>query len=99
MKKSIFITIILLFSSFPLYAGGSTFCKNPDTWEYFKSMTKKYPDNVPLQILHALKIGLCIKLEQNSITEKEATKLFNDMVDSVADMRGNELEQKGKEGF
>lgn len=97
MKKLIIITIILLFSSFSLYAEDSSFCNNPDTWEYFESMTKKYPDDVPLQILHALKIGLCIKLEQNSITETEAIKLFNNMVDSVANMRDENEEQDGKE--
>ena len=47
MKKIIIISIILLFSSFPVYGDDSTFCNDPKTWEYFESMTKKYPDDVP----------------------------------------------------
>ena len=31
-------------------------------------MAKKFPEDIPLQILHALRIGLCVKIEQNSIS-------------------------------
>jgi len=99
MKKMVIISILLIFSSFSVYAEDLSFCNDPETWEYFGSMTKKYPDDIPLQILHALKIGLCVKIGQNSITETEAINLFNDMVDTVAGMRGGIEEQKGKENF
>lgn len=97
MKKLIVITILLLFSSFPLYADDSSFCGDPKIWEYFESMTEKYPDDIPLQILHALKVGLCVKIDQNSISTPEAINLFNDMVDTVANKRGNKEEQEKKE--
>lgn len=90
------ISFLILFSSLPVYGEDSSFCDNPETWEYFESMTKKYPDDIPLQILHALKIGLCLKIAQNSITESEAINLFNDMVDHVAELRGIEKEQVEK---
>lgn len=99
MKKIILISILLFLSFVPVYADDSTFCKDPDTWEYFESMLKKHPDDVPLQILHALKIGLCVKIEQNSITETEAINLFNDTIDVVANMRGEIEEQEGKESL
>ena len=99
MKKIIIISIVLIFLSLPVYAEDLSFCNDPDTWEYFESMTKKYPEDVPLQILHALKIGLCVKIGQNSITETEAVNLFNDMVDTVAGMRGEIGEEDGKETF
>ena len=97
MKTMVIISILLIFSSFPVYSEDLSFCNDPETWEYFESMTKKYPDDVPLQILHALKIGLCAKIGQNSITETEAINLFNDMVDTVAGMRGEIEKQEGKE--
>jgi hypothetical protein len=99
MKKLILISIILLFSSFPLFADDSTFCDDPNTWKYFESMSKKYPEDVPVQILHALKIGLCVKIGQNSISTTEAINLFNDMVDTVANKRGDEKEQEGKKSL
>jgi hypothetical protein len=97
MKKIIVISILLLFSYFTTYAEDSTFCDDTKTWEYFESMTEKYPDDIPLQILHALKIGLCVKIDQNSVNTNEAINLFNDMVDSAANMRGEIEEQEKKE--
>ena len=96
MKKIILISILLLFLSFPVYADDSTFCADQDTWKNFESMIKKYPNDIPLQILHALKIGLCIKIEQNSISSQEAINLFNDTVDTMANKRGEIEEQEGK---
>ena len=50
----------------------------------------------PLQIIHALKIGLCVKIGQNTISTPEAINLFNDMIDTVANKRGEIEEQEGK---
>jgi len=60
-------------------------------------MAEKFPEDIPLQILHALRIGLCVKIEQNSISFEDATDLFNDMFDTVINKRGDEDEQEGKE--
>ena len=60
-------------------------------------MVEKNPNDIPLQILHALKIGLCVKIEQNSISSPEAIHLFNDMVDTMAEKRDEEKKQEGKE--
>ena len=63
----------------------------------FETLAKKYPDDIPVQILHALKIGLCVKIAQNSISIPEAINLYNDMIDTVANKRGDEEEEKKKE--
>ena len=89
--------MILLFSSLPLSAEDDpTFCKNPQAWDHINAMVEKNPNDIPLQILHALKIGLCVKIEQNSISSPEAVHLFNDMVDTMAEKRGAEEEREGK---
>lgn len=97
MKKIILISILLFLSLVPVYADDSTFCNDPSTREYFESTTKKYPDDIPLQILHALKIGLCVKIDQNSITTTEAINLFNDMIDTVVNKRGEKEDAEKKE--
>jgi len=38
----------------------------------------------------------CVKIEQNSISTPEAINLFNDMIDTVANKRGEIEEQEGK---
>jgi len=98
MKKLIIISMVLLLFSLPLYADDDpTFCNNPQAWDHINSMVEKDPNDIPLQILHALKIGLCVKLEQNSISSPEAINLFNDMVDAIANRRGEEAMMEGKE--
>ena len=96
MKKIIILSILLLLLSFPVFADESTFCNDPGTWDHFNAMVKENPNDVPLQILHALKIGLCAKIEQNSISTPEAINLFNDMIDTVANKRGEIEELEGK---
>ena len=64
---------------------------------HFETMAKEYTDDIPLQILHALKIGLCVKITQNSISTAEAINLFNDMVDTLANKRGEIEEQEKRE--
>jgi hypothetical protein len=95
MKKIIVILILLLFLSFPVCANDQSFCDDTNIWDRFNAMVEKNPNDIPLQILHALKIGLCVKIEANSITTTEAMNLFNDMVDTVANKRG-EQEEVGK---
>jgi hypothetical protein len=98
MKKLIIISMMLLLSSLPLYADDDpTFCNNPQAWDHINTMVEKDPNDIPLLILHALKIGLCVKLEQNSINSPEAINLFNDMVDSMANKRDEEEVREGAE--
>ena len=96
MKK--FIIFILLFSTFSVYAEDSSFCDDPALWDNFNSMVKRNPNDIPLQILHALRIGLCVKIKQNTISKQEALYLFDDMLMNVANKRGEEeeIQKKGK---
>ena len=96
MKKVIIIIVILFFCSFPLYAE-TNFCHDPETWKQWNKIAKKNPNDIPLQILHALRIGLCVKIEKNSITFEEATDLFNDMYYDMLDKIDEEERlKKGK---
>jgi len=70
------------------------FCNDPKTWEHFSSIIEAKPDDIPLQILHALKIGLCVKIQDNSITTNEAIQLFNDMVDTAANNKEDKTQKE-----
>jgi len=96
MKKIIIITIALLFLSFPVLADDLSFCTDLQELENLESIAKKYPNDIPVQILHALRIGLCVKINQNSITTTEAIHLYNDMLDTLINKSGEEEEQEGK---
>lgn len=82
------ILLFLIALSLPLSAQEpENYCLDPQTWVSWDEMAKKYPDDDPLQILHALRIGLCIKIEQGTITLQDATDLMNDYSDIVINER------------
>ena len=97
MKNAFLIIALLLFLACPAYSDDSKFCNDPPHWEHFNSMVENDPDNIPLQILHALKIGLCIKIDQNSISTQEAIGLFTDMLNTLIDKVDEAEKQKGQE--
>ena len=97
MKNAFLIIALLLFLACPAYPDDSKFCNDPPHWEHFNSMVENDPDNIPLQILHALKIGLCIKIDQNSISTQEAIGLFTDMLNTLIDNVDEAEKQEGKE--
>jgi hypothetical protein len=88
---------VIMAVCWPVNADDSAFCNDPAMWEHFDNMAAEYPDDAPLQILHALKIGLCVKISQGSITTGAAIALFNDMVDTVANKRGDADDQDNKD--
>jgi hypothetical protein len=96
MKKTVLIVALLLFLAWPVYSDNSKFCNDPPHWEHFNSMVADDPENIPLQILHALKIGLCVKIEQNSISTEEAVGLFTDMLNTLIDKVDEAEKQEGK---
>jgi hypothetical protein len=60
-------------------------------------MVANDPENIPLQILHALKIGLCLKIDQNSISTQEAIRLFTDMLNTLIEKVDEAEKQEDKE--
>ena len=98
MKK--YLIVLILYFCFGTLAWadeGEKFCNDPKAWEHFNSMVEEYPTDIAVQILHALKIGLCQKIQNNSISPSEAIDLFNNMVDSAADLRGKEDASDGQD--
>jgi hypothetical protein len=93
MKRVAAIIMLIMAVSWPVWADDSAFCHDPAMWDHFDTMAADYPEDVPLQILHALKIGLCVKISQGSISTGAAITLFNDMLDTVANKRGEDAEQ------
>ncbi len=90
MKILIGIVVVLfLCVPAPVYAGDEAFCIDPKGWEHFDSLAREYSEDVPVQLLHALKIGLCEKVAKNTIRLEAAIEIFNDMVDSVMNKRGD----------
>ena len=85
MRKITVMTILFLIISvsFVVANQNDNYCHDIESWTEWNKMVKKYPDDIPLQILHALRIGLCKKIEEKTISFETANKIFNQLHDSV----------------
>ena len=59
------------------------YCHDQDGWEQWENLVRKYPNDSNLQALHALRIGLCIKIDQGSILLEDAIDIFNHAHEAV----------------
>ena len=53
------------------------YCNDQKGWEEWDDLIRKCPNDSDLQALHALRIGLCIKIEQGSINLEDAIDIFD----------------------
>ena len=81
MWKILAICFVLLM---PLSAVASTdeydssYCKDPEETKKWTSILEKNPNSDAVAALHALWIGLCVKVETQSLTTARANQIFED---------------------
>ncbi len=56
------------------------FHKAKKQWD---ALIEKYPGNMDIQMLHAVRIGLCKKIEDGSISFETASEAFNGLHETV----------------
>ena len=98
IKRIAGITLLfaLVFSSSLAYTEEQTnYCLKKDSWKEWEALVKKYPNDEDVQSLHALRLGLCLKIEQGSITFGMATAIFNRTHEMVVKMKESERERAG----
>lgn len=52
------------------------YCTDKESWDEWEDLVVKYPGDEDIIILHALRLGLCAKVNRNDITVKQATDIF-----------------------
>ena len=79
--KLIWITIIAFFaiSSLAFAEENKNYCHDPQTWVEWDNLIKKNPGNMDIHFLHAVRIGLCRKVDEGTISFDKATEIFNDL--------------------
>ena len=90
----IILVFVLAFSSSPGFTEEPTnYCLDKESWNEWNALVKKYPNDEDLQTLHALRLGLCVKIEQGSITFEQATDIFNRAHEMVIQRAKSEREK------
>lgn len=97
MKKTLFI-LALVFAGWVQPVPGEepeNYCHDPAAEAQWQALVAKRPKDYDLQALHALRIGLCLKVDQGGLTVQEATAIFERARDAL--IRKREAESKTKE--
>jgi hypothetical protein len=85
MRKLIITIIVLLI---PLAAQAEkNYCHDPESNAEWEELINKHPNDMGIQALHALRIGLCQKVDEEVLTIPEATKIFEDMRKALIERR------------
>jgi len=89
------ITIILLpaFS----FAQDENFCNDKKSWKEWNKLARKYPQDMDVQMLHAVRIGFCRKIEEGTISFEMANDIFNQLHESVIKRSKEQQEQHKKD--
>ncbi len=65
--------------SLTLKAGKKNFCNEPDANLQWEPLILEYPDDMQIHTLHALRVGLCFKVNRGDLTVGQAMKIFENM--------------------
>ena len=97
--KAVIISVIFptLFSNTQSICAEENYCNDQKSWEEWDELVKKYPADMDIQTLHALRLGLCVKVARGDITIQEATDIFENAREKVINRKKIEglQEEKG----
>ncbi len=96
-KKRIIIVLMLssLFVFYTLITKETSHYSNPKAHLEWIALIEKYPDDMSLQTLHALRLGLRMKVERGDINLDEATEVFEKIKKSFIKKK-DQLENNSK---
>jgi hypothetical protein len=88
MTKRAFIglSLIFVFSSL-VYAESENYCHDKESWKKWDALVEKNPNDTEVQALHALRIGLCVKVDRGGITLDRATEIFESAREAIIQKR------------
>lgn len=69
--------------SSPAFAEDVNYCQDKASWKKWDELIQKYPHDMDIQMLHAVRIGFCKKIEDGSVEFDIAQYAFNRLHDMV----------------
>ncbi len=95
---SIVLTLSILLLYFSYYEKDKNNCNGTDTNIQWEALNQKYPDDVQVHALHAIRMGLFFKVGRGDITVSQATEIYENMrnVLTNAKERDKKLEEVSK---
>ena len=96
-KTIIVLTLSILLFSCSLYAEDKNYCNDPGTNMQWETMAQEHPDDLQIHALHAIRLGLCFKVDRGDLTVDQATEIFENMRSALIDAKVSEIEEELKE--
>ncbi len=59
------------------------YCQDQESWNEWDALVEKYPNDSDIQTLHALRIGLCLKVQRGDLSGQEASDIFENARESI----------------
>ena len=98
MKKLIIVLILILFTV-PSFVQDENFCNDKESWKEWNKLALKYPQDMDVQMLHAVRIGFCKKNNDGTISFKMANEIFNRLHESVIKKSKEQQEDESNEHY
>ena len=97
LKRFLIIFSVLFIVAVSVAAKEENYCKDMGSWKEWDELVAKYPNDMDIQTLHALRLGLCIKVQRGDITIEQATKIFESMRTAIINKKSStEIRKKKK---
>ncbi len=95
MSRYIFTLALIFIASFPAFA--DNYCHDREAAEQWKSLVEKEPNDLALQRLHSLRLGICLKIEQGNLTLEQGITIFElERLKLIQKLAKEELEKEKK---
>jgi len=72
------------------------YCSDPESWKEWEELIEKYPNDSDIQALHALRIGLCLKVERGDLTVEQGTDIFEKARKVILEKKKAETKTRAK---
>jgi hypothetical protein len=95
--KKIFLIVIVFFCvscGSELVGAMENYCKDPESWKQWDAMIQKYPDDLDMHALHALRLRLCAKIERGDITVEDSITIFENAREAILEKKKSEAKKE-----
>ena len=89
------VTVVFCISCGSELVGATeNYCKDPESWKQWDALIQKYPDDLDIQALHALRLGLCAKIERGDITVADSITIFEKAREAILEKKKGEAKKE-----
>ena len=82
----IILFLVFVYNNSPA-AESENYCHDQRSWKEWDALVEKNPNDMEVQALHALRIGLCTKVDRGQITIEQATEIFESAREAIIQNR------------